>query len=57
MDWWPRHTPRSGTPAAAAARTSGTLMPASRGVHGPGEMTTATGCSARAPSTLRASFR
>ena len=48
MAWWPRHTPRSGTPAAAAARTSGTLMPASRGVQGPGEMTMAAGSSASA---------
>ena len=43
MAWWPRHTPSSGTPAAAAARTSGTLMPASRGVQGPGEITIAAG--------------
>ena len=43
MAWWPRQTPSSGTPAAAAARTSGTLIPASRGVQGPGEITIAAG--------------
>ena len=42
MAWWPRQTPSTGT-RPAAARTSGTEMPASRGVQGPGEITIASG--------------
>ena len=41
--WWPRQTPRIGIlPAAAAIRSR--QMPASFGVHGPGDSTIASGC-------------
>src|SRR5213596_426809 len=54
--WWPRHTPRTGT-FPASALTSGTRIPASPGVHGPGESTAAVGLSASACSTVSASLR
>src|SRR5213083_2887915 len=54
--WWPRHTPRTGT-FPASAFTSGTRIPASPGVHGPGESTAAVGLSASACSTVSASLR
>ena len=37
MHWWPRQTPSSGIVGANRSITS-LEMPASRGVHGPGEM-------------------
>ena len=40
--WWPRHTPRIGI-WPANSRISGTEMPASFGVHGPGEITICSG--------------
>src|SRR5439155_915431 len=55
MAWWPRQTPSSGT-LPASARTSGTAIPASAGVHGPGEITATGGLSARTPGTAMASF-
>ena len=36
--WWPRHTPRIGTLPGEALAISRSEMPASSGVHGPGEM-------------------
>ena len=39
-DWWPRQTPSVGTPASGKRRIASTEMPASLGVHGPGETTT-----------------
>ena len=36
--WCPRHTPSSGRAAPAQAATSSRLIPASFGVHGPGEI-------------------
>src|SRR5213596_733775 len=54
--WWPRHTPRTGT-FPASAFTSGTRIPASPGVHGPGESTAAVGLSASTCSTVSASLR
>ena len=54
--WWPRHTPRIGmVPAKRWMR--GTEMPASRGVRGPGEMTTPSGRSAATSSRVIASLR
>src|SRR5881397_1363557 len=54
--WWPRQTPRIGIfPARACTR--GTRMPASRGVHGPGESTAARGFRARTSATVSASLR
>ena len=38
--WWPRHTPRVGIPASGKRRTASSEMPASLGVHGPGETIT-----------------
>jgi hypothetical protein len=38
--WCPRHTPSSGMPAAAAARTTAIDAPARAGVPGPGEIST-----------------
>ena len=39
-DWWPRQTPSVGIPASGKRRTTSTEIPASPGVHGPGETTT-----------------
>ena len=39
-DWWPRQTPSVLTPASGKRRMTSTEMPASLGVHGPGETTT-----------------
>ena len=41
--WWPRQTPRIGIVGDALAITS-RQMPASFGVHGPGDSTIASGC-------------
>ena len=40
IDWWPRQTPSVFTPASGKRRMTSTLIPASLGVHGPGETTT-----------------
>ena len=40
--WWPRHTPRIGS-LPANAWIAGTQTPASAGVHGPGDSTSALG--------------
>ena len=40
IDWWPRQTPSVLTPASGKRRMTSTLIPASLGVHGPGETTT-----------------
>jgi len=54
--WCPRHTPSTGIlPAAAAIRSR--QMPASFGVHGPGESTIASGLRASASSTVSLSLR
>ena len=45
MHWWPRQTPRIGSCAGELPITS-SEMPASFGVHGPGEMTMRSGSSA-----------
>ncbi len=56
IDWWPRHTPRIGiTPAKR--RIVSIEMPASFGVHGPGEITIRAGASWATPSTVSASLR
>ncbi len=39
IDWWPRQTPSVGTPASGNARAASIEIPASAGVHGPGEIT------------------
>jgi hypothetical protein len=41
--WWPRHTPRRGMPRGVSARMASTLMPASPGVQGPGEISIRSG--------------
>jgi hypothetical protein len=55
--WWPRQTPKSGTPAPAAARVSGRQMPACAGSQGPGDSTIASGFIASASCTVSASLR
>jgi len=57
MDWWPRHTPSNGFPAAAQAPTKSSEMPASLGVQGPGEMRNALAPLRRAWSAVNASLR
>ena len=56
MHWWPRQTPRIGV-EGPSSRTRSVLIPASAGVHGPGEMTTPSGdmeaTSARVMASLR----
>ena len=38
--WWPRHTPSVGTDAIGKRRTASSEIPASSGVHGPGDTIT-----------------
>ena len=56
MHWWPRHTPSTGV-VAPSLRTTSVEMPASRGVHGPGEMITCDGASASTSSIDFSSLR
>ena len=56
MHWCPRHTPSTGSFGPIFAMTS-LEMPASFGVHGPGEMTTASGFSASISATVISSLR
>ena len=56
MAWCPRQTPSVGTDAPSA-RTSSTLMPAFSGRDGPGEITIASGASARTSATVTPSLR
>ena len=56
MDWWPRQTPRMGI-SPAKRRMAATEMPASAGVHGPGEMSSRSGRRAASLSTVMASLR
>src|SRR5579872_6704266 len=56
MAWWPRHTPSVGI-TGPQRETTGTVIPASCGVHGPGDSTMAFGASAPTSSTVIASFR
>ena len=56
MVWWPRQTPRMGSSPASAA-TAARDTPASSGVQGPGESTSASGLRRRMPSTSIWSFR
>ncbi len=56
-DWWPRQTPSVGTPASGKRRMTSTEMPASSGVHGPGETTTRSEPPASSSSTAAASLR
>ena len=56
MLWCPRQTPRSGT-TPAAARIRSIEIPASAGVHGPGETTIRSAPIARQSSTLASSLR
>ena len=48
MHWWPRQTPSSGI-SPASCRMASRLTPPSSGRPGPGEISTASGCSARMP--------
>ena len=56
MAWWPRQMPSTGV-VPAQARTTSTLIPASAGAQGPGEITTpaapARATSAAETSSLR----
>ncbi len=56
-DWWPRHTPSVGMPASGKRRMASTEMPASFGVHGPGETTMRSGAFSNRASTEAASLR
>ena len=56
MLWCPRHTPRIGI-SPAKRWISGTEMPASFGVHGPGEMTMCAGASRAISSSVISSLR
>ncbi len=56
MAWCPRQTPRMGS-SPASDRMASRLTPASSGVHGPGEMASPSGRSARIPATSIWSFR
>ena len=56
MAWWPRHTPRIGI-CPAKRWISGTEMPASLGVQGPGETTICEGAMAATSSSVIASLR
>ena len=55
--WWPRQMPSSGVPSAAQDRTVSTLMPASAGAHGPGEITTPAGAAAATSAAVTSSLR
>ena len=55
--WWPRHTPSVGTPASGIRRTSSSVIPASSGVHGPGETTQRSKPLASSSSTVARSLR
>ena len=55
MAWWPRQTPKMGSSAPRSRRTA-SEMPASFGVHGPGEMRMPWGARARMPATSMPSF-
>lgn len=50
MVWSPRHTPKIGI-SEPSSRTTSRQMPASFGVQGPGESTSASGARARMPAT------
>ena len=54
--WWPRQTPRIGI-VPPSCLTSGTEMPASEGVQGPGEITIAAGAIVATSWTVIRSFR
>ena len=56
MHWWPRQTPSSGIRGANRSITAFEI-PASSGVHGPGEMIRWVGCFASISSRLIWSFR
>ena len=56
-DWWPRQTPSVGTPASGKRRMTSSEMPASVGVHGPGETTTRSEPRSSSSSTLARSLR
>ena len=56
IDWWPRQTPRIGR-SSGAPLISARQMPASLGVQGPGDSTTASGRMASASWAVSASLR
>ena len=56
IDWWPRHTPRIGI-LPAKRWIAGTEIPASVGVHGPGEITMCFGASRSTSSSVSSSLR
>ena len=56
MAWWPRQTPRSGT-VGPAFSISSRQMPASLGVHGPGDSTMPLGFSPSTSATVILSLR
>ncbi len=56
MAWWPRQTPRMGTLPAKRV-TASTLIPASSGLPGPGEMTMPDGFFASSSATVILSLR
>src|SRR6185437_7542002 len=55
--WYPRQMPSSGTPAWAQAVTAATLMPASAGAQGPGEITTPAGLASMTCAAVTSSLR
>jgi hypothetical protein len=57
MAWCPRQTPSTGSPASAAARTIGTVTPASTGVPGPGDSSTPATSRSASSAVVTASLR